>query len=396
MAERLTILVSGAIANRHVNGGGAWVRLNWVLGLRRLGCAVYFVEQIRSDACVDETGTPAPFERSANLHYFQDIVRRFAMEETTSLVCDEGAKVYGVPYSDVLQIAAKTDVLINISGHLTLAPIFERVRCKAYIDLDPGFTQFWQAQGIQGAQLDGHDFYFTAGQNIGTSECPIPMCGLPWKPAARFVVLDQWPVCTAGNYNRFTTVGAWRGPYGPVVHEGRTFGLKVHEFRKFMQLPRQVPQTFEIAMSIYPEDHADLEALRHNGWHIVNPGEVAGDPLAFRRYVQESGSEFSAAQGMYVDTRCGWVSDRTVEYLASGKPALVQDTGFSRNYPVGDGLVAFRTIDEAVAGAEAIARDYPRHARAARRLAETHFDSDHVLVEMLGQMGIGISNPRRV
>jgi hypothetical protein len=388
MAHHPTVLVSGAIANKHLNGGEAWVRLNWLLGLRRLGCLVYFVEQIRSDTCVDEAGAPAPFEQSANLRFFTDVVDQFDLRQASSLICDDGAKTCGLSYREVLDVAAAADVLINISGHLMLEPILRRVRRKAYIDLDPGFTQCWHAQGMLGAHLDGHDFFFTVGENIGTAECPIPTDGLTWRRKRRFLVLDEWPVCGDGDRNRFTTVAAWRGAFGPVEHAGRRYGLKVHEFRKFISLPQRAPQIFEIALSIHPSDRADLEALRAGGWRIVDPREAARDPVAFRRYVQGSGGEFSAAQGIYVDTGSGWLSDRTVRYLASGKPCLVQDTGFSRNYPVGDGLVPFRTLEEAVAGAGRIARDYEGHSRAARELAVMYFDSDKVLPDMLDQMGI--------
>lgn len=387
---RPVVIVSGALANKHLNGGEAWARLNWVLGLRRLGCEVLFVEQIRSDSGVDHAGAPVAFERSANLRFFQTVVQQFGLASMASLVCDEGAQVYGVPLPAVLDVASRTDVLINISGHLTLAPILSRVRQKAYVDLDPGFTQFWHAQGIAGARLEGHDFHITVGENIGTPGCLIPTCGLSWIHKPRFVVLEQWPVSTGGRADRFTTVGAWRGPYGPVQHEGRTFGVKAHEFRKFLALPQRASQTFEFALQIHPADAADLEALRRHGWTVVPPQTVAADPEAFRRYVQGSGGECSAAQGVYVETCSGWMSDRTVRYLASGKPCLVQDTGFSRNYPVGEGLVPFRTLDEAVAGAESIARDYGRHARAARRLAEDYFDSDLVLPRVLSQLGVDV------
>ena len=135
-------------------------------------------------------------------------------------------------------------------------PILDAVRRKAYFDEDPGFTQFWCHQGIKSIPLEGYDSYFTVGENIGTPGCQIPTCGLQWRRQPRFVVLDQWPVCGDGDPNRFTTVGAWRGPYGPVEHDGRTFGLKVHEFRKVITLPRRAGQTFEIALSIHPSDAA--------------------------------------------------------------------------------------------------------------------------------------------
>src|SRR5439155_22595876 len=202
-------------------------------------------------------------------------------------------------------------------------------------------------------------------------------------PTGKPVLLSEWPCVDGGDVDRFTTVSTWRGPYGRLEHEGGTYGLKMHEFRKFLALPSSAPQTFELALDIHPTDEDDLSALREHGWRLVDPGEVAGDPDAFRRYVQSSGGEFSVAQGVYVETRSGWFSDRTTRYLASGKPALVQDTGFGRNIPTGTGLVAFRTLAEAVSGAEEIAADYDRHAQAARALAEEFFDSDKVLRRFL-------------
>jgi len=178
-------------------------------------------------------------------------------------------------------------------------------------------------------------------------------------------------------------VATWRGPYGRVEHAGRTYGVKLDEFRKVLPLPRRSGHTFELALDVHPDEGRDLAALREHGWRLVDPREVAGDPGLFRHYVQGSGAEFSVAQGIYVETSSGWFSDRTTRYLASGKPALVQDTGFSQTIPTGDGLLTFRTLDEAVVGAEAIAADYDRHARAARAIAEEYFDSDKVLARML-------------
>lgn len=387
------VIVSGALANKVHQGGEAWVRLNWLLGLRRLGCDVYFVEQIRSTSCTDEEGEPAPFETSANLRYFADVMRTFGFDQASSLLCDDGRLTHGLTLEDVTELSGAADALINISGHLSLRPILRRAKRKAYIDLDPGFTQFWHAQGLMGSHLEDHDFHFTVGENIGTPACPIPTSGITWRPKRRFMVLDEWPVSTCGDANRLTTVAGWRGSFGPVEYAGRCFGLKVHEFRKIMPLPQRAPQAFEIALNIHASDDADRRALEAHGWRLVDPRTTAGDPLAYRQYLQESGGECSAAQGIYVDTGSGWLSDRTVRYLASGKPALVQDSGFSRRLPVGDGLLSFRTLEDAVAGAERLAGDYPRHARAARRLAETFFDSDKVLAGIFDEMGLGLSAP---
>jgi hypothetical protein len=160
-------------------------------------------------------------------------------------------------------------------------------------------------------------------------------------------------------------------------------GTKAHEFRKFLELPALTHAPFELALDIHPGDARDIASLGAHGWALVNPHEVVPDPNAFRAYVQQSGAEFSVAQPVYVETGSGWFSDRTVRYLASGRPALVQDTGFSRLYPADVGLVAFTNMEEAVEGARRIMADYPTHAQAARRIAEEHFDASRVLGRFL-------------
>jgi hypothetical protein len=241
----------------------------------------------------------------------------------------------------------------------------------------------WHATGDRGSRLAGHDVYFTIAENIGTTGCTVPTCGIDWQRIRPPVVLAGWPAATAGTDWKFTTVASWRGPFGPIRYAGKTYGLKVHEFRKFIDLPRLTGQKFELALNIYPGDDKDRQALVKHGWQLVDPLAAAGDPAAFQHYVQDSGAEFSAAQGIYVETGSGWFSDRTACYLASGKPALVQDTGLSRNYPVGEGLLTFRTLSQAMAGAQQIASDYERHSRAARQLAEEFFDSDRVLAQLV-------------
>jgi hypothetical protein len=202
------------------------------------------------------------------------------------------------------------------------------------------------------------------------------------------VVLEDWPVAPSAEPNRFTTIATWRAPFGSIDHGGRTYGLKVHEFRKFVTLPEESPQRFELALDIHPGDFADLERLRGHGWEVVDPHAVAGDPDAFRAYVQASGGEFSVAQGVYVDTACGWFSDRSTRYLASGRPVLLQDTGFSRVLPAGEGLVAFTTLEEAVAGANDIVARYSEHSAAARRIAEEQFAAPAVLGDFCDRAGI--------
>jgi hypothetical protein len=378
------IVVSGALANKCRSGGEAWVRLSWVLGLQKLGCDVMFVEQIDPANCVDETGAVVPFADSLNRAYFEAVTGEFGLTGAT-LVLGDGPETAGLGLTELESFAEEADLLVNISGHLKMDSLMRRLRRKAYVDLDPGFTQLWHAGGEPGAVIGGHDRYFTVGENIGTPACRIPTGGIDWRPVRPPVVLDEWPVAGDGDNGRFTTIATWRGPFGPIEHEGETLGLKVHEFRKVIALPEQVPYRFEIALDIHPADAKDLAALHEHGWTIVDPRETVPDPGSFRRYVQGSGAEFSVAQAIYVRAEVGWFSDRTVRYLASGKPVLVQDTGFARAYPVKEGLVPFLSLEEAAAGARRIGEDYTAHSQAARAIAERYFDSDSVLAGFLEQ-----------
>ena len=384
----MTVVVSGAVANKHLNGGESWVRLHWVLGMQRLGFKVYFIEQINPTSCVNAAGSRTTFENSENLSYFKQITEQFGLAESAALVYDNGQNSYGLTFPELIDVAAGADLLINISGHLSLKPLMSRFKRKVYVDIDPGFTQFWHADENINFQVSDHDFYYTIGENIGDDDCLIPTGGIEWKRTRPPVVLDLWQPVKSEENACFTTIANWRGPFGSIVYNGKTFGLKVHEFRKFIELPKQSDQQFEIALNIHPAEVEDLDQLRRHDWHIVAPQKVAGDPSSFRNYVQTSKAEFSVAQGVYVDTNSGWFSDRTVDYLASGKPVLVQDTGFSRNYPVGKGLVSFRTLEEALAGARQITEDYEMHCQAARNLAEEYFDSDKVLSCLLDEIGI--------
>jgi hypothetical protein len=184
-------------------------------------------------------------------------------------------------------------------------------------------------------------------------------------------------------------VASWRGAYGPIEHAGKWYGQKAHEFRRFIELPRLTSESFEIALDIYEADSADRDRLRENEWRLVDPHVAAGTPDSFRAYVQDSRAEFSVAQGIHVHMSSGWFSDRTTRYLASGKPALVQETGFAQGLPLGEGLLSFRMLGEATDGVARIIDDYEAHCEAARALAEKYFDSDLVLGRLLDEVGIG-------
>ena len=226
------------------------------------------------------------FEDCLNLAYFKQVMECFGLSNCASLLYGDEQQTVGLTYAELLDLAAEADALINISGHLAYEPLRRRLRRKVYLDIDPGFTQFWHATGSIDRHLRGHDFYYTIGENIGTPVCSIPTGDIVWRHVRQPVVLDEWPVCPPFPLPiregaeeaapvRFTTIASWRGPYGPVEYGGKAFGLKVHEFRKFIELPERAGQTFEIALAIHPADEQDRIALGRHGWQLVDPKSVA-------------------------------------------------------------------------------------------------------------------------
>jgi hypothetical protein len=234
----------------------------------------------------------------------------------------------------------------------------------------------------------GHDQFVTIGQNIGLPECTIPTCGLAWVTTPPPVVLNSWPPSSMPPVRGVSSIASWRGPYGPMEYAGQIYGQRVHEFRKLIELPRKCRQAIELALDIHPSDGKDRDRLLENGWRLVDPRVVAGDPYSYQEYIQSSQAEFMVAQGMYVKSKSGWFSDRSVCYLASGRPVIAQDTGLKEHYPTGLGLMLFSTLDEALAAIDDVLSHYTRHAAAAREIAEDVFDSDKVLARLLSRLGV--------
>ena len=380
------IVVAGSVAQRPGYGGHTWVFLQYLLGFRRLGYDVLFIDRLEPDMCVDESGGQCAPEDSVNLRYLLNVLRTFTLEHSYALLYDAGKRVIGRSRAELIEWVKRSSLLLNVMGFLDDEDVLTQAPSRVLLDIDPGFGQMWQALGLY-ELFQGHDHYVTIGQNIGRSDCTVPTGGIDWVTTPQPVVLDQWPAQPPTG-SSFTSIGSWRGPFAPVEYRGGTYGLRVHEFRKFLDLPKQTGKTFEVAMEMHEADREDLERLRHSGWHLSDPRAVAGSPAAYQRFIQASGAEFMVAKNMYVRARSGWVSDRSICYLASGKPVLAQDTGLAATYPVGEGLLTYSTLDEASAGVEEICGNYARHARAARTLAEEYFDSDKVLGGLLARLGV--------
>lgn len=361
-------------------GGSIWVRLQYMLGLAQLGLEVFWVDRLSS---------PDPRKNPHGVDYlvrrFRQTAEDFGFGDRWCIVQDEGERCFGMSERELTALADDAELLINVSGHLPCGSLFERVPRRAYIDVDPGFTQIW------GHQVDmdfaRHNFFFTTGQNVDGEDFTIDRGGIDWKPMLPPVVLDAWPCCTDGNYSRISTVGDWRGSQD-AVYDGEWYGGKREEFLGFLRVPLEAERDLELALLVGQGDYEDLGVLLRHGWRVLDPYACAGDAHAYREFIQRSKAEFSVAKRGYVRTRSGWISDRTGCYLASGKPAIVQSTGFEHRLPAGAGLLSFRTVQEAVDAIGAIEDNYELHAVQARRVAEQNFDARRVLTSLLEQVGI--------
>jgi hypothetical protein len=379
--SRLTIVLAGMIAGDTHYGGATWAVLQYALGLRRLGHEVYFVEPIART----KLASGAALAASDSAQWFRRIVDEFGLSESATLLHEATRETVGLEYEQLQSIARRADVLLNISGMLTDRGLLEPIERRVYLDLDPGFNQAWHTAAGIDMRFDAHTHFATVGLAMGGPECRVPTCGKQWITTCPPVVLPAWPVATRQTTKAFTTVANWRS-YGSLEYDGLFLGQKAHALRPLLDLPRRTRTPLTLALSIDPAE-PDLARLRDNGWSLLDPRRAAGTPDSYQRFVAGSHAELGIAKSGYVVTRSGWFSDRSVCYLASGRPVLAQDTGFGVLLPTGSGLLSFTDTTDALAGVDAIEADYGRHRDAARALAEQHFDSDRVLTRLLDRVG---------
>lgn len=374
MAE--SVVVAGSVAQRPGRGGHAWVFLQYLLGFRRLGYDVLFVDRLTPDMLGADARWP-PAADSRHVEWLADTLGAHGLEGSFSLLLGEdGRDTVGVPRARVLERLREAAFVLDVMGFLGDEELLGAASRRVFLDIDPGFPQMWSDLGLHDA-FGSHDAYATVGLRVGQADCAVPTCGIDWIPTPQPVVLEQWPRHAGGD--AYTSVASWRGPFEPVDHGGERYGLRAHQMRRFADLPAVSGIELELAIDIDPADSADATLLREGGWRLVDPAEVAGTVTSYRDYVRGSRGEIGVAKDMYVRSRGGWLSDRSLCYLASGKPVLAQATGFEREVETGDGLLAFETPEQAAAGLEQVEGRYEHHCRAARELAEERFDSDRVL-----------------
>jgi hypothetical protein len=390
----ITVVISVyRVANFPDGGGHFWVYMQYVQALRRLGCEVYWLEHFqRSEDPAGETHVLANFfER----------MKRFGLEGKTLLYSLDPDQEGGAPSfhfvgctrSEAEAVVGRADLLLNF--HYAIDPrLLECARRTALVDIDPGLLQYWMSIGQLAVPL--HDRYLTTGETVGTAGARFSDCGLPWIHIRPPVCLDLWPA-TESESEAFTTVSSWMTTdFLTVTENGKTVlreNTKRVAFFRFLDLPRYTAQPLELALYLVDEDEDDRACLEQHGWRVRHSRDVAGSPEAYRSYIQQSRGEFSCAKPSCMDFQNAWISDRTLCYLASGKPAVVQHTGPSAYLPNGEGLFRFTNLQEAAGALEAVNADYEWHCRAAREIARSCFDAEQIMTRILNET---LASPQRM
>jgi hypothetical protein len=378
----MLIVLAGSIG-RSVTGGQAWANLQYLLGLRALEHEVYYLEDSGQWSIVYdwEAGQPT-WDADYPAGYIRDVLQCHGWGERWAYRTADESR--GLSIAAVRELCAAADLLL-IRGipFLQWRPEYDLPKRRAFIDIDPGFTQIRLANNEPAfaETIAKCEDLFTFAQRIDRPDCKIPRVNRRWLPTLPPVFLDGWPFVSPGATANFTTIARWRG-MKDVHYEGVVYGQRDREFPKFLELPRRTGQPFLLALT----GGGESECQQH-GWEIV-PGWMASkSPDDYRRFVQQSRAEFGVAKHCYVETRGGWFSDRSVCYLASGRPVVVQDTGLSDWLPTGAGVLAYRTLQDAVAQVQAVNSDYESHHMAARKIAQEYFDSAGVLQRLLQMCG---------
>lgn len=375
-------------------GGVAWDYGQYALGLERLGFDVYYLE---------DTGIPSYSYDLSIRGYVEDprdgvAFLREALRTLSPSLAERwhlrtiDGQTFGISEAELSDVIAESELLLNVSGGCLMRETYRRARRRVLIDTDPGWNHFvvfprcdtWSAER-RAEGYRAHDYYFTYALRLGRSGCPLPTFGIEWQSTLPPVVLDCWrprPPAT-----RWTTVMRWMNYLEPVTYDGITYGAKECEFGRVEDLPRHVASEHELAVNS-PDERFPRQRWQAAGWSVVDGREQSRTSELYRAYVEGSRGEFSVAKNVYVATHSGWFSCRSTCYLAAGRPIVVQDTGFSELLPIGEGLLVFSELSEAISAIEAIESRYRHHQVAAKEVACEIFDSKLVISSMLARIGM--------
>ena len=377
------------LAARYPFAGVIWQLLHHLVGFRQLGLEVYYLEDHRAyvyDPTI-ETSTADP---SRNLKVLGGVLERYGFGDRWAFFDSVKDEYVGMPRERCMELLRDADAVINLCGATEPREEHQRSRCLVYLETDPGVVQLELARKIPNsvAFVKSHKLLFTYCYNIGAPDCLLPTAGFDWHPTRPPVNLEEWhPGVGPAEPAAFTTVGTWQNNGNDMEIAGETYYWSKHlNFRKALEVASRANQPIELATNL--SNGPDYDRAIAGGFTITPVVPMSLDIDRYREYVSRSRGEFTVAKDIYVRPRTGWFSDRTVCYLAAGRPVVTQRTGFEKFIPTGAGLLGFDTPDEAVDAIAQINADYPRHARVAREIAAEYFNPAKLLDEIAVAAGI--------
>jgi hypothetical protein len=389
--KRKRIVVMGFMGSMPI-AGVIWQHIHYVVGLQRLGCDVYYIED-----SARLPYNPQTFEVNNEFDYAAQVLDRLSQEFGFRNHWGFCARYLpsnptaGLPLKRIRQLYREADAILNICGTQELNDdllVSDRI---LYIESDPGVEQIKIDKRVRSTvdYLRRHRALFTFGENIGTKSFPVPTHGFKWLPTRQPVVTDLWKTDRAlPRAAAFTSVANWStsGLKDITWRRKKYLWSKSREFLRFISAPKKSGEPFELATNI--EDVKTQKRFLRNGWRLRCPLQMSVDYWRYRDYIRRSKGEFTVAKDQYVRLNTGWFSDRSACYLAAGRPLITQETGFTNTYGGKLGLLSFRSLDEIVDAVKMINANYAKHSRAARALACEFFEAEKVLESVLDRAGI--------
>ena len=379
----MRIVVLGYII-RGPLGGMCWHHFQYILGLKKLGHEVLFLED--SDdypACYN----PLTFEMSKDpaygLEFIKKLFNKFNVGDNWAYFDAHTNKWFGLNKQKVFSFCKHADIVLNLSAINPLRDWCKTIPSLVFIDTDPLFTQVKILKDPSMKTLaKEHTAFFSFGENINSPDCEIPLDGFNWKATRQPVFMEAWKFIPPSSKSKWTTLMQWDS-YKEQEYNSKTYGMKSNSFKDYITFPEKLSDSFELVMV---STKAPEVILRKAGWHLCDPAKVSLTPENYQHFIQQSKGEWSVAKHGYVISNSGWFSERSCAYLASGRPVVIQDTGFSKFIQTGKGLFSFTSQTEAVAAIEKINSDYLKHCHYAREVVEEYFNSDKVLTELLNNL----------
>jgi hypothetical protein len=367
--------------------GIAWQAMHYVLGLERLGYEAWYIEDGGANP-YDPRVNSVVMECDYNVGYVKTMMESHGLGDRWAYWDAINDVYHGLSRERVRALYREADALINLCGATRLRDEHMACPVRIMIDTDPVYEQIKYAQADPAAReyLDAHTHFFTYGENIGAADCPVPLSGVKWRPTRPPVIPELWPV-DGRQPECFSTIATWENKGKNIEFGGASYVWSKHvNFLRFLDVPKRSRQCFTMAM--LPPDTAVEAEVAGQGWRLTDPRPVSAGMAAYGDFIRGSRGEFTVAKDIYVRPNSGWFSDRSVCYLASGRPVITMRTGFSKFYPVGAGLFEFSTVDEIIAALDAINGDYAKHSAAARAVAAEYFASDPVVSRLLVEAGL--------